>query len=137
MGSQTHTKLQQFTHFTLTAEALENPSSKRSTVASPKRVGRFQLFGDSLTKFNENCINTVSEADDLPKSEVQVMWVAPETGAGCVLLSAMVYEGPRAWFADDGELSKIICENKIDADTIKKECCACDEAKYNVTDFHF
>jgi spondin-1 len=55
----------------ITAEAI-NVETSRTTVAGPKRVGRFQLFGDALTKFYENCVNTVSEADDLPKTEVQV-----------------------------------------------------------------
>lgn len=54
----------------ITAEAMSREN--RSSVAGPKRVGRFQLFGDSLTKFYENCVNTVSEADDFPKTEVQV-----------------------------------------------------------------
>jgi spondin-1 len=63
------------------------------------------------------------------------MWVAPAKGSGCVRLSAMIYEGKDAWYADAGGLSKIICERK--ADGMKKalsedECCACDEAKYNV-----
>lgn len=78
-------------------------------------------------------MNTVSEADDLPKTEIQVMWVAPEAGSGCVSLSAMVYEGPRAWFADDGNLSTVICERKPDAAAAQRECCACDEAKYSVS----
>lgn len=55
----------------ITAEAI-NIETNRTSVAGPKRVGRFQLFGDSLTKFYENCVNTVSEADDFPKTEVQV-----------------------------------------------------------------
>ena len=131
LGSRTHDRVQHFTHFTLTAEALV-VGSRRPTAASPQRVGRFQLFGDSLTKFNEKCINTISEADDLAKTEIQVMWVAPQTGSGCVALSAMVYEGQRSWYSDDGELSKIICEAKPDSETVNKECCACDEAKYSV-----
>lgn len=64
------------------------------------------------------------------------MWVAPQKGSGCVRLSAMIYEGKDAWFADAGGLTKIVCEQK--ADKVKKamsedECCACDEAKYNVS----
>nr|XP_016929082.1 spondin-1 [Drosophila suzukii] len=129
LGSRTHTKIQHFTHFTIAAEA--HTGARRPQAASPRRVGRFQLFSDSLTQFNDRCVNTVSEADDLPKTEVQVMWVAPEAGSGCVSLSAMVYEGPRAWFADDGSLSTVICERKPDAVAAQKECCACDEAKYS------
>jgi spondin-1 len=73
VGSRNYLQLQHFTHFMITAEAI-NVETNRATVAGPKRVGRFQLFGDALTKFYENCVNTVSEADDLPKTEVQVSW---------------------------------------------------------------
>lgn len=132
LGQRTHEKLQQFTHFTLTAKAIKSQGRKQiATVAGPKRVGRFQLFTDSLTKFNENCINTVSEADDFPKTEIQVLWVAPATGSGCVSLSAMIYEASGAWYSDDGELTKVICEIKPEQKEKKLECCACDEAKYS------
>lgn len=67
------------------------------------------------------------------------MWVAPAKGSGCVRLSAMIYEGKNAWYADAGGLTKIVCEQKVDKNkkTLNDdECCACDEAKYNVS-FHF
>ncbi|XP_037949108.1 spondin-1 [Teleopsis dalmanni] len=129
LGSRTHAKIQHFSHFTITAEA--HTGARRPQPANPQRVGRFQLFSDSLTKFHDRCVNTVSEADDLPKTEIQVMWVAPAAGSGCVSLSAMVYEAPRSWYSDDGQLTQVVCEKKPDATTLKKECCACDEAKYN------
>ncbi|KAL7024638.1 hypothetical protein ACKWTF_013141 [Chironomus riparius] len=133
VGSRDYLQLQQFTHFMITADAI-NIETNRTTVAGPKRVGRFQLFGDALTKFYESCVNTVSEADDFPKTEVQTMWVAPAKGSGCVRLSAMIYEGKDSWYSDVGGLTKIICEEKVDK--VKKmlandECCACDEAKYS------
>lgn len=135
LGSRTHLRLQQFTHFMLSVQASSTPNLNTAifSMASPKRVGRFQLFGDSLTKFNENCVNTVSEADDFPKTEIQVMWVAPASGSGCVALSAMVYENQESWFSDDGGLTKIICEGKPTRQSIAGECCACDDAKYNVS----
>lgn len=45
----------------------------------------------------------------------------------------MVFEDSNHWFADDGQLSRLVCEQtekdkKFDPD----DCCACDEAKYNV-----
>lgn len=134
MGARTHNNLQQFTHFILSAQSSSGSIARESQfyVASPKRVGRFQLFSDALTKFHENCVNTVSEADDLPKSEIQVMWVAPVTGSGCVALSAMVYENSNSWYSDDGDLTKIICEDTQNEQSTQVECCACDEAKYNV-----
>lgn len=71
VGSRNYLQLQQFTHFMITAETF-NAQTNRSSIAGPKRVGRFQLFGDALTKFYEDCVNTVAEADDFPKTEVQV-----------------------------------------------------------------
>ena len=135
LGSRTHTKLQQFSHFMLTAQASNGPTREgRSYVAGPKRVGRFQLFSDSLTKFHEQCVNTVAEADDFPKTEVQVMWVTPASGSGCIRLSAMVFENANSWFSEDEQLTKIICESKSKPQFKEGECCACDEAKYNVSD---
>lgn len=63
-GSRTHERLQQFTRFTLSVHSQHAPNNP--TI----RVGYFQLFPDSLTTFNEDCINTISEATDYPKSEV-------------------------------------------------------------------
>ncbi|XP_058054307.1 spondin-1 [Anopheles bellator] len=130
VGSRTHAKLQQFTHFTLVAQAR---NGVRTHVGGPKRVGRFQLFSDSLTKFHEQCVNTVTQADDFPKSEIQVMWVAPAAGSGCVSISAMVYESDQKWYADDGALTRVLCEHKPEPRLRKGECCACDEAKYSFT----
>jgi hypothetical protein len=86
VGSRTHGHLQQFTRFMLGVEPL-NPHHGvvPGSDASPQRVGSFQLFGDSLTTFNEQCINTISEADDLPKTEIQVMWISPPKGSGCII----------------------------------------------------
>lgn len=45
----------------------------------------------------------------------------------------MVLEDSTHWYADEGLLSKTICE--MTDDDVKfdpEDCCACDEAKYNV-----
>jgi spondin-1 len=62
------------------------------------------------------------------------MWVAPAKGSGCVRLSAMIYEGKDSWYESAGGLTKIVCEQKADKKKLLSddECCACDEAKYNV-----
>lgn len=99
---------------------------------NPRRVGRFQLFDDPMAEFNIDCVNTIKETDNHPKSEVQFMWVAPPAGSGCVGISALVHEKSQKWYADNGQLTKIICEGQpIQTDTAQ-ECCACDEAKYQV-----
>ncbi|XP_069691847.1 spondin-1 [Periplaneta americana] len=136
VGSRTHGHLQQFTRFMLGVEPLDpHHGTVTGTDASPQRVGSFQLFGDSLTTFNDHCINTISEADDLPKTEIQVMWIAPKKGSGCIMFRAMVLEDAENWYADDGALSRQLCE-LVETEKGKKddggECCACDEAKYQL-----
>lgn len=95
-------------------------------------MGRFQLFDDPMAEFNIDCVNTLKEANDHPKSEVQFMWVAPPVGSGCVALSAMVFEQSQSWYADSNQLTKIICEGTAGHIDMSQECCACDEAKYQV-----
>ncbi|KAF5270103.1 hypothetical protein FQA39_LY08515 [Lamprigera yunnana] len=128
LGSRTFSKVQHFRRFTLNIESNNEPGN-----ISPQKVGTFQLFGDNLSKFNENCVNTLSETSNLPKTEISFIWTAPPPGSGCVTFRAMVLEDPFKWYADDGRLNKIVCEltendKKLDAD----DCCACDEAKYNL-----
>lgn len=81
VGSRTHDVVQQFTRFKLVLDPLD-PVAPRS----PSRQGQFQLFADTLSRFDQECVNSVMEADDLPKTEVQVMWKAPSAGSGCVLI---------------------------------------------------
>lgn len=63
-GSRTHERLQQFTRFTLSVQSQHAPNNPAA------KVGYYQLFSDALTTFNEDCINTISEASDFPKTEV-------------------------------------------------------------------
>lgn len=100
---------------------------------NPRRVGRFQLFDDSVAEFNFDCVNTLMETDEIAKNEVQFMWVAPPSGSGCVAISAMVYEKSQSWHADSNHLTKIICEGGPARSDVSQECCACDEAKYEVS----
>ncbi|CAH0669422.1 unnamed protein product [Spodoptera exigua] len=124
VGSRTHDVVQQFTKFQLKLDPLD-PAALRA----PSKQGQFQLFADTLTRFDEECTNSVIESDDLPKTEVQVMWKAPPAGSGCVLLKAMVYENASRWFAEDGQLTKRVCE---DTSLQSSDCCACDDAKYRM-----
>lgn len=128
-GSRTHERLQQFTRFTLSVNSQHAPNNPAV------RVGYFQLFTDSLTAFNEDCINTISEATDYPKSEIQVMWKAPPAGSGCVIFTAMIIENNVRWYAEDEGLVKTFCEmnpSEVNAELGEDRCCACDEAKYSL-----
>lgn len=132
MGSRTYDKLQHFRRFTINVESASNPQN-----ISPQNVGSFQLFGDNLSQFNEDCVNTLSETNSLPKTEVFFMWTAPPPGSGCVVFRAMVLEDSNHWYADDGHLSKTFCE-RTDKDKKfdSEDCCACDEAKYSVRNYY-
>lgn len=47
---------------------------------------------------------------------------------------AMVYENESRWFAQDGQLTKRICE---DTSLSAPDCCACDDAKYKVRETNY
>lgn len=52
-------------------------------------------------------------------------------------ISGVVVESRELWFADDNGLTKELCadpqENEDEQPEINEPCCACDEAKYEVT----
>ncbi|CAH0560031.1 unnamed protein product [Brassicogethes aeneus] len=128
MGSRTFQKVQRFTRFVINVESTNNPNN-----ISPQNVGSFQLYGDNLSKFKEECVNTIYEANVLPKTEVFFMWSAPPPGSGCVTFRAMVFEDSNNWYSDDGALSKTFCEQtEKDLKFDENDCCACDEAKYSM-----
>lgn len=63
------------------------------------------------------------------------MWRAPPAGSGCVIFTAMILENNVRWYAEDGALTKIVCEwtgSEVES-TDETKCCACDEAKYSVS----
>lgn len=127
-GSKSFERVQEFRRFIINVE-----SAKDIGDISPQRVGSFQLFGDALSHFNEDCVNTLSETSDVVKTEVFFMWKAPPPGSGCVTFRAMVLEDAFHWYADNGGLSKEFCERtEKDIKYDPHECCACDEAKYKL-----
>lgn len=53
-------------------------------------AGKFLLTGDVRTKISEVCPNTVTQTSLIPKSEVQVFWMAPPSGSGCVIFRSVL-----------------------------------------------
>lgn len=103
---------------------------------NPTAYGVFSLIaGTTLTKIT--CANMVTQTTDTPKSDVQVLWTAPASGSGCVAFRATVVETRETWFMDDGPLTKEFCEDEQTLDETLAgtvdPCCACDEAKYELT----
>lgn len=78
----------------------------------------------------------MTHTNTLPKSRIHVVWTAPPPGTGCVLFRATVIEHRDVWYMDDGFLTKQFCEEQQDdvdnQPAVLEECCACDEAKYEL-----
>ncbi|KAF2898041.1 hypothetical protein ILUMI_08137, partial [Ignelater luminosus] len=66
-----------------------------------------------------------------------VDWRAPEAGNGCVAFKVVLVESRDQWYYDGDALTKRFCEEeKRNGDyqpSVLSHCCACDEAKYEVT----
>ncbi|CAL1678080.1 unnamed protein product [Lasius platythorax] len=120
-----------FTRFLISAEA-ENANETAD-------VGVFDLQDDALTKFADNCANAIVETSMVSKEEIAVVWTSPLSPPteGCILIRATVLETPDTWYMDDSNLVLNMCQDsKAEADRedpVLAECCACDEAKYEVT----
>ncbi|KAK9508658.1 hypothetical protein O3M35_006166 [Rhynocoris fuscipes] len=100
--------------------------------------GAFYLLGDASTKFLDGCPNnSVTHTSLTEKTEVQALWTAPPQGTGCVVFSATVIERKDLWYQDDKPLSLTLCEDlqqsSDEQPEINQQCCACDEAKYEVS----
>ncbi|XP_024941526.1 spondin-1 isoform X2 [Cephus cinctus] len=99
--------------------------------------GFFDLENQLLAQFSEKCPHAVMETSMIPKEEVALEWVSPPKGNGCIYMRATVMEMPSVWYMDDEGLTMKVCQDsKADADEqgpVLQECCACDEAKYEVT----
>ncbi|XP_066589883.1 spondin-1 isoform X2 [Prorops nasuta] len=118
-----------FTRYLISAE----PEKMNETTD----IGSFDVQDDMLSKFSETCPNAIIETSNVPKEGVTIIWNSPSEGSGCVLLRATIMETADTWYMDDSNLETTICQDsKAEADDqgpVLPECCACDEAKYEVT----
>ena len=51
-------------------------------------ISQFRIF--LCVRFSAHFVNTVIESSDDEKDEIQVLWVAPPAGSGCVRIRAAV-----------------------------------------------
>lgn len=83
-----------------------------------------------------SCGNVATHKMDTPKSEVRVNWTAPPAGAGTVSIRVTVVESRDVWYMDGPHLMKDIKEDEDAQEdfisNVLDECCACNEAKYEV-----
>uniref|UniRef100_A0A7N6AJU9 Spondin-1 n=1 Tax=Anabas testudineus TaxID=64144 RepID=A0A7N6AJU9_ANATE len=95
-------------------------------------TGQFQIIDTEETQFMSNCPPAVTESTPRRRTRIQVLWTAPPTGTGCVILKASIVQKRVIYFQDEGSLTIRLCEKGNDrAPAI--ECCACGTAKYRLT----
>lgn len=68
---------------------------------------------DENSVLNKLHPNTISEATNETKTFIEVAWIAPKPGSGCVFISAIPYNNGK-WYKDLENLFQIVCENRID-----------------------
>uniref|UniRef100_A0A336LL51 Spondin-1 n=1 Tax=Culicoides sonorensis TaxID=179676 RepID=A0A336LL51_CULSO len=131
---------QKFIGFALGAEKDTDARDQFATSyrAKIQDVGEFHIeSAAALAIFSGKCPGLIQHSSSMPKTEVQVSWTAPLVGAGCIAIRATVIEHRDIWYKDDGPLSKVLCEDEVDSldsqPAIVDPCCACDEAKYELT----
>ncbi|KAJ8726909.1 hypothetical protein PYW08_015306 [Mythimna loreyi] len=131
---------------------LDQPKTDKSgsqpnvTEASNLTLGTFQAY-DAQAKIKEVCSPAVDNATAHPKTEVQVIWNAPSpSGMGgigelCVRVCARAgpYPGVTGTGGGWSVLARELCaapkapHYSAKLPPILEPCCACDEAKYEVT----
>lgn len=101
-------------------------------------TGHFELTDTAETRFSIGCENMIESTNTNAKTRIDVSWISPkQPDSGCVLIRAGVVQHRDVWFIDDGFLTKRICPEEIDElnslTPALQNCCACDEAKYEVS----
>ena len=76
-GDQTPTTKKQFTDFVLVVENIDLEQQQQQQQQQQERrfsgsAGSYQLLGDVLTRFSDHCTNTVTQASNVQKTEIQV-----------------------------------------------------------------
>ena len=78
MGWRTQYLSEKFTAFNLVAENSHTGGS------SVREAGSFRVLSYGLAKSDTSCPNMVTHTSTVPKTEAEVLWMAPPAGAGCV-----------------------------------------------------
>ncbi|KAI5624338.1 spondin-1 precursor [Silurus asotus] len=100
-------------------------------------AGNFQIIDEEDTQFMTNCPPALTESTPRRRTKIQVLWMAPSSGSGCILLKASIIQRKIISFQDEGSLTKRLCEREpLYGEATEKpvlDCCACGTAKYRVT----
>ncbi|KAM7345254.1 spondin-1-like [Cochliomyia hominivorax] len=139
LGQSYNVSLQAFNgHRFISAKlVLENENGEKNF---HEDLGRLEVVDPIETRYSQECVNMIESTNSNPKTRLDMVWTAPvEPGNGCVLIRATVLQHRDVWFMDDGGLTKRICEEIVDdvesqkKDSQEMPCCACDEARYEIT----
>ncbi|KAJ8675250.1 hypothetical protein QAD02_011036 [Eretmocerus hayati] len=97
--------------------------------------GNLELYDPDVSQFSQLCPNSVVQQSQVPKDAISVYWTSPDEGGGCVIFRVSIMESPSRWFMD-GSLEQKFCQDPKasidDPGPVLPECCACDEAKYEL-----
>uniref|UniRef100_A0A1A8UZQ3 Spondin-1 n=1 Tax=Nothobranchius furzeri TaxID=105023 RepID=A0A1A8UZQ3_NOTFU len=107
----------------------------REGTADEDYAGRFQIIDDEDTQFMTNCPPAVTESTPRRRTRIQVLWTAPPSGTGRVILKASIVQKRVIYFQDEGSLTVRLYEKERGETTEvpAMECCACGTAKYRLT----
>uniref|UniRef100_A0A8C6PBB6 Spondin-1 n=1 Tax=Nothobranchius furzeri TaxID=105023 RepID=A0A8C6PBB6_NOTFU len=101
----------------------------REGTADEDYAGRFQIIDDEDTQFMTNCPPAVTESTPRRRTRIQVLWTAPPSGTGRVILKASIVQKRVIYFQDEGSLTVRLYEKGNE----QLPCCACGTAKYRLT----
>uniref|UniRef100_A0A8C5D2I6 Spondin-1 n=1 Tax=Gouania willdenowi TaxID=441366 RepID=A0A8C5D2I6_GOUWI len=102
-------------------------------------TGHFQIIDEEDTQYMTNCPPAVTESTPRRRTRIQVLWTAPPSGSGCVILKASIVQKRIIYFQDEGSLTLRLCEKERvfgeATEAPPDQCCACGTAKYRLTFF--
>ncbi|XP_012550300.1 spondin-2 isoform X2 [Bombyx mori] len=96
------------------------------------------LDTDWRSRYSERCQNTVENADNSAKTQVEVHWVSPKHSENQqqVRIRAMVAENKEAWYTGNNLTILLHMDDQRPRDSpplpIRDECNLCSEARYEV-----
>ncbi|CAB0038733.1 unnamed protein product [Trichogramma brassicae] len=98
-------------------------------------AGTLELYDEQVSRFSQDCPDSIIQVSQVAKDNVSAYWTSPVEGNGCVIFRVSIMETPSKWYMD-GTLEQKFCQDpkaKIDEPgPVLAECCACDEAKYEL-----
>ncbi|XP_014229474.1 spondin-1-like isoform X2 [Trichogramma pretiosum] len=98
-------------------------------------AGTLELYDEQVSRFSQDCPDSIIQVSQVAKDNVSAYWTSPGEGNGCVIFRVSIMETPSKWYMD-GTLEQKFCQDpkaKIDEPgPVLAECCACDEAKYEL-----